>query len=121
MESQSGPRRWRIEPVKKDGEAGENYKVVFMHNGAAYELGLFSTREEGTRVADVLTSESAPIPPCSACWAVSTLLSQLALCACHLPTESVLLPLRPHLWVHGSARTGESLESQTPCEHQGNW
>lgn len=52
-ESQAESRKWRIESV------GENFKVVFMHGDQAYELGLFSTREEGTRVADVLTSESA--------------------------------------------------------------
>ena len=43
--------KWRIEPV------GDNFKVVFIHDGSSYELGLFSSKEEGTRVADVLTSE----------------------------------------------------------------
>jgi len=58
-------RRWRIETVKREGDTAETYKVVFMHGGSAYELGLFLTREEGTRVADVLTSECHPIarPP----------------------------------------------------------
>ena len=35
------------------------WQVVFMHGGNAYELGLFSTREEGIRVADVLASEQS--------------------------------------------------------------
>ncbi len=56
-QQQQQQRRWRIEAVKREGDTAETYKVIFMHGGSAYALGLFLTREEGTRVADVLTSE----------------------------------------------------------------
>lgn len=45
--------------MEEAGEADERFQVVFWHNGSAYELGLFVTREESIRVADILTIKDA--------------------------------------------------------------
>lgn len=81
------PRSWRIEPV------GENFKVVFTHSDQTYELGLFSTKEEGTRVADVLTSERRPARP-TAPAAQPTLLPAQLPCCRHQPPRQPASPLR---------------------------
>ncbi len=115
-ESGSGPRRWRIEPVRKDGDAVENYKVVFMHNGNAYELGLFSTREEGTRVADVLTSECGPLG--ASRLAEKRCLQSASACTpghllAGLPAGETDGPLLFTVWVPGGAgRAGGSVEGR---------
>lgn len=57
MAGHTGARKWTIEGVQVADHPEEVYKVVFLHDGKTYELGLFSSREEGVRVADVLTSK----------------------------------------------------------------
>jgi hypothetical protein len=132
-ESASEPRRWRIEPVKRDGEAGENYKVVFMHNGTVYELGFFSTREEGTRVADVLTSECAATAARDAHQPLNSAAlrehrccggSQLAGC-CLAPLQSLVMPsllVQPGRWPVGTGlAAGYALCLVDPANSSNRW